>query len=238
MHPRTRRLARLRSTALVNPLPDTTPTCGGSFPLPRKGEAQTNTKLPRENLPVLLRDLMSREPLIHRIPVLFLRVIREGRRYALSRTLPLSLLRFRILRPAFVLMRLRKPCSLFLFLTLGWYVLFKSAFPQAYSYRQNGTLIILDCHVLSKRSGRSRAFSSPFPRPPEPPGPDLYPPYASFIKQPPKTYCNAETTLVIIPRAGPRSGTWAFRVSGGISTIVENAVDKPAVLLINRGATG
>jgi hypothetical protein len=39
--------------------------------------------------------------------------------HALKRALPLSLLRFKILRPALVLILLRKPCSRFLFLTLG-----------------------------------------------------------------------------------------------------------------------
>lgn len=129
IHPRRRLLIRFRSTALLNPLRITIPTAGGPGSTARSVETQERRCSPRRRTPSFFADLIWLDFVNHRRSMPWLPVIPIARTQALSRDLPLSLLRFSILRPAFVLMRLRKPCSLFLFLTLGWYVRFNALSP-------------------------------------------------------------------------------------------------------------
>src|SRR5665647_2904096 len=117
MPPRARLLARFRLVALGKPFAVTTATAGSSSP---GGPSMTHMKryLPRWSFPDLLIDIISRGAVTHRNPASDVPLMNDPAQ-TVSRALPLSRRRFRILRPDLVLILFRKPCSLFLFRTFG-----------------------------------------------------------------------------------------------------------------------
>ena len=82
------------------------------------------------NLPAAFRPFL-RTALISLDLETFSKPLREAGMtdHAVRRDRPLSRRRFRIFRPDLVRILLRNPCSLFLFLTLGWYVRFNCFSP-------------------------------------------------------------------------------------------------------------